>query len=231
MSNSTFIGTLGEKSLHAALKAWCARDGDLLEVEVDGSVIDIVRGETLIEIQTRHFYAMKRKLEKLLGNGKRVHLVYPVPQKKWIVRETAAGELISRRRSPKRGRVIDVFRELVRIPTVVVHQGFSLEVLLTYQEEVWRDDGQGSWRRKGWSVYDHRLLDVVEKAVFRTPGDYLRLIPDGPPRPFTNRELAEALGCRVGLAQKMTYTLRGMGVLEVAGKWGRVLTFVEKLGL
>ena len=46
------IGTLNEKPLHAALKDWCARPGDQFEVFVDGFVVDIVRGNLLIEIQT-----------------------------------------------------------------------------------------------------------------------------------------------------------------------------------
>ncbi len=49
------IGSLNEKSLHAALKAWCLQPGDQTEVPVDGYIIDIVRGDLLIEVQTRNF--------------------------------------------------------------------------------------------------------------------------------------------------------------------------------
>ena len=45
---SSEIGTLNEKPLHAALKAWYAQPGDRLEVAVDGFVVDIVRGDLLI---------------------------------------------------------------------------------------------------------------------------------------------------------------------------------------
>ena len=60
------IGTLGEKNVHAALKAWYARPGDELEVEVDGFHIDIVRGQVLVEIQTSNFSSQRRKLKTLL---------------------------------------------------------------------------------------------------------------------------------------------------------------------
>ena len=60
------VGVLNEKPLHAALKAWYAQPGDEFEALVDGSVIDIVRGDLLVEIQTRNFSALKRKLEKLV---------------------------------------------------------------------------------------------------------------------------------------------------------------------
>ncbi len=105
------IGLLGEKSLHAALKEHYAQAGDLLEAPVAGYVIDIVRGDLLIEIQTGNFSALKRKLARLLESHQ-VHLVYPVPAARWIVRVRVDGEIArARRKSPKRGRVEDVFSE------------------------------------------------------------------------------------------------------------------------
>lgn len=216
------IGTLAEKSLHAALKRWYDRSGDQFEVDVDGFIIDIVRGDLLIEIQTRHLYAMKHKLNKLLPDHTLL-LLHPIPQEKWIVRQTAAGEPISRRKSPKRGRPIDIFSELVRIPHLLTHPNLTLEILLTQQEEILRDDGKGSWRRKGWSLYDHRLLHVVDHLQLATTADFRALLPSALPQPFTNRQLADALNCRLNLAQKITYTLRKIGEVTVTGKQGNAL--------
>ncbi|MFQ5616687.1 MAG: hypothetical protein ACE5GO_09565 [Anaerolineales bacterium] len=224
-SQAPSIGTLAEKSLHAALKTWYAQPGDQLETRLDGFVIDIIRDDLLIEIQTRSFSALKRKFEKLLGGGRRLHLVHPIPTQKWIVRQTGRGTPIGRRKSPKKGRAIDLFHELIRIPHIVPHPNFSFEVILTHQDEIWRDDGRGSWRRRRWSVYDHRLLDVVGQIRFDTPADYLSLLPEGLSQPFTNRELAAALSCRVSLAQKMTYTLRKMVQIEQIDKRGNAHLF------
>lgn len=218
------IGTLAEKSLHAGLKEWYGRPGDQFEVRVDGFVIDIVRDELLIEIQTRHLYAMKRKLRRLLADHC-IHLIHPIPREKWIVREDAAGNFIKRRKSPKRGKILNIFDELIRIPHLLSHPNLTLEVALTQQEEIWRDDGKGSWRRKRWSIADQRLLAVVDQAVFATPQDYVAVIPDDLKRPFTNRQLADALPCPVKLAQKISYTLRKMDLLEVVGKEGNSLRF------
>jgi hypothetical protein len=60
------IGTLNEKSLYAALKQWYAQPDDLIEVSVDGFMVDIVQGDLLIEIQTRNLSAIKRKLTTLV---------------------------------------------------------------------------------------------------------------------------------------------------------------------
>ncbi len=214
MSN---IGTLAEKSLHASLKTWYGRAGDQFEVPVDGYVIDILRGSRLIEIQTGNFTALKRKLERLLPNHS-VHLLYPVAQEKWIIRQTAQGQPLSRRKSPKHGQTFDVFHELVRIPHLLAHPNLSLGVLLTQQEELWRDDGRGSWRRQRWSIHDRHLLAVCAEHSFATPADFVSLLPDTLPRPFTNRSLAVTAAIPPRLAQRVTYTLRHCDVLAMVGK-------------
>ncbi|MCB8991067.1 MAG: hypothetical protein H6664_07020 [Ardenticatenaceae bacterium] len=194
------------------------------EQPVDGSIIDIVRGDLLIEIQTGNFSAIKAKLAKLLP-AHPIRLVYPIAQEKWIVRETAVGQPISRRKSPKRGQLHDVFAELVRIPHLLPHPNLTLELLLTQQEEIWRDDGKGSWRRKGWSIHDRRLLQVLHSATFTTPADLLTLLPTNLPSPFTNRELATAMHGRMRLAQQITYTLRQCHLLTITGKQGNAHMF------
>lgn len=221
------IGTLSEKSLHAALKEWVAQPGDEFEVKIGRFVIDVVRGEQLIEIQTRHLYAMKRKLTVLLDEHP-IRLLHPIPQSKWIVKQTAAGSRISRRKSPKRGKLLDIFNELVRIPHLLNHPNLTIEVLLTHQEEIWRDDGKGSWRRRGQSIFDKRLIDVVDHAVYSSAADYLAVLPESLPMPFTNKQLAKQLKCNSRLATQITYTLRQMELLELAGKDGRSNLYQSK---
>jgi hypothetical protein len=215
---------LQEKSLHAALKALYARPGDTLEVRVQGYVIDIVREDMLIEIQTRNFAAIKQKLRALLETHC-VRLIFPIAVERWIMRVSADGEIVSKRKSPRRGTVDLLFRELIRFPELVAHPGFSMEVVFTREEELWRDDGRGSWRRKRWSIADRRLLAVVEQIVFETPDDFRVLLPDGLPEPFTTADLAAMRGSSRGLAQKMTFCLRQMGILDIVGKRGNALLY------
>jgi len=222
------IGQLAERSLHAALKEHLRQPGDELEVKLGRYVIDIVRGDLLIEIQTRHLYALRPKLRRLLDDGRRVHLVHPLPAERWIVREDAAGRPLSRRKSPKRAAVHDIFAELVRVPDLAAHPNLTLEALLIREEQVWRDDGRGSWRRGRWSLVDRRLLSVVASRVFAGPADYLALLPPLPDT-FTNADLAAALPCAPALAAKATYALRAMGLLAAAGKRGRANLFVVAL--
>ena len=215
------IGSLNETSLHADLKRWYARPGDSLETRVDGYVVDIVRGDLLVEIQTRNFTAIKRKLYALTEHHP-VHLIYPIALEKWIVRFAGDGETrLARRKSPRRGRIEHLFAELVRIPALLSHPNFTLEILFVKIEEQQREDGRGSWRRKGRSIADRRLLEVVSKIAFNTPADFSSLLPEDLPSLFTTRDLAQSLGAPRRMAQQMVYCLSRMDVLSLAGNRGR----------
>lgn len=226
---SNHIGTLRERSLHAAVKDWYARPGDHLEISVDGYVIDLIRGELLIEIQTRGFSPLKQKLERLTQQHS-VRLVHPIGHEKWIVRVEADGEtLIGRRKSPKRGRPEDVFDHLVSFPELITRDTFVLEVLMIQEEEVRCHDGNGTWRHPEWQRADRRLLGVVEQRRLGTPDDFRAFLPEDLARPFTNRDLMQAADLPLRLTGKVTYCLRRMGVLEVVGKRGNAQLFADAL--
>jgi hypothetical protein len=219
------IGTLSEKGLHAALKNWYAKPGDRLEEVVDGFHIDIVRRNLLIEIQTSNFSSVKSKLASLTQDHV-VRLVYPIALEKRIVKMAPDGTTIqSSRKSPKRGQIFQLFKELVSIPELVRHQNFSLELLLIKKEEVRLKDGYGSWKRKGWSIFDHRLIEVVVTYFFDAPSDFLTLLPSELPEPFSTSDLAEGIGQPRWLAQKMAYCLRNMGAIGIVGKIGNSLLY------
>lgn len=221
------IGTLNEKPLHAALKAWYAEPGDRIEVPVDGFMIDIVRGDLLIEIQTGSFSAMKRKLAALLESHP-VRVVYPVAAQKWIVRLGEDGEILGRRRSPRRGTAADLFAELVSFPALLDHAHLSLDVLLIHADELrQRGEGRRGWRRGGWVITERRLIDVVGRQTFSAPGDLLALLPDTLPDPFTTADLAAALGRPRRLAQQAAYCLRESGAITVAGKRGNAILYAR----
>jgi hypothetical protein len=216
----TGIGLLNEKPLHASLKQWYARPGDRLEVSVDGFVIDIVRDDLLIEIQTGNFSSIKWKLTNLVRDH-RIRLVYPIVQEKWIVRSgTRNGKGAIRRKSPKRGRMEDLFWELVSIPQLLSNPNFSLEVLMISGEEVRRYNGAKRRVRKGWLMEGRRLLEVLDQRSFGQSADWLRFLPDGLEL-FTTSDLASRMNTRRDLAQKMAYCLREARMIELIGKRGR----------
>ena len=215
------IGLLNEKSLHASLKEWYAQPGDQFEVAVDGFVIDIVRDDLLLEIQTSNFASIKSKLKDLVG-VQRIRLVYPIAQEKWIVKLAKGNSVgFTRRKSPKRGRVEDLFWEMVSFPQMLANPNFSLEVLMIREEEVRRYDGKRKWRRRGWVIEERRLVEVEDQRLFEEPADWRALVPEKLGGSFTTRELAETMGTGRQLAQKMAYCLRKVGVVGLIGRQER----------
>ena len=220
MTRMPGIGLLNEKPLHASLKAWYAQPGDRLEAPVDGFVIDIVRDGLLLEIQTRNLASIKAKLTRLV-DAHAIRVILPIAREKWIVKPAIAGRGISRRKSPRTGRVEDLFREAVNLPQLLSHPNFSLEVLMIKEEESRRYEAKRRyWRRGGWVTDERRLLEVVDRRLFEKPEDWLALLPAGL-RSFTARDLSETMGIRNDLAQKMAYCLRKARLINLRGKRGR----------
>lgn len=218
------FSTYAEKSLHAALKEHFAQPGDTLECALDGYVIDILRPvgdrSQCIEIQTRSLAKMKPKLLKLLERYP-VRVLHPVAYERTITRVDADGVIVSRRKSPRRGTVYHVFPELLSLPAVLLHPNFALEVVLIREEQVWVDDGKGSWRRKHWSMGDRRLLEVVGSVPLSSLDDFAALLPPDLPPEFDVTDLAKAVKQQKVLARKMAYCLRALGVIELIGRRGR----------
>ena len=215
-----------ESSLHSAIKKWYFLEGDRIEDRVGNFIVDIVRGDLLIEIQIANFSAIKPKLLRLLNDHK-VRLVYPIPKEKWIVhKSTVTGEIYGRRRSPKKGRLFDLFSELIRIPSLFSKGNFSIEVLMIEVEEIRCNDGRGSWRRKGLSIEDRKLIRVFERRTFEHKTDFLKVLPEDLPDPFSNRNLAESLGIPVKQARKITYVLRKIGTITHVSKNRNQMLFV-----
>jgi hypothetical protein len=219
------IGTLREKPLHASLKLWYARPGDLVEAPVGRFVIDLVRDDLLIEIQTRGFSSMKQKLADLLDLGHSVRIVHPIAVDRWIVKVDVDGEPVSRRRSPRHGDPADLFAELVSFPELVAHPGLAIHLILIQEEEYRRHSPDRSWRRKGWTVVERRLIDVVDTVMISEPDDLVELLPPRLPEPFTTQDLATALGRTRRSAQQMAYCLRHAGVVAPVGKIGNAVNY------
>jgi hypothetical protein len=222
------IGTLNENPLHAALKRYLAGPGDRFEVEVDGSVIDLVRPDgSLVEIQTGTFAPLKAKLTRLLKQ-QRVELVHPIAVVKWLVKEDDDGQVLDRRRSPRRGVIWDCFAPLVSIPHLMAHPHFSLAVLLVELEERRRHHPGRAWRRRGWVVHERSLLSVQASHTFPTAQSLANLLPADLPHPFTTADIANALPTNRSLAQKIAYCLRAMEMIQPAGKQGNTILY-EKI--
>lgn len=218
-----------ETSLHRQLKALYAGDDGLQEVMCEGYRIDAVRGGELIEIQHGSLAAIRDKIRRLLKRH-RVRIVKPIVANKLLVKlDQLGGTEIDRRRSPKRGTLLNVFDELVYFTRVFPHERLTLEVVLVDVEEH-RYPGRGKRRRrrrdgKDFQIEDQRLMGIVASQSFATAADLRKLLPRRMPRQFHTAHLAERLKTPRWTAQRIAYCLREMGAVEIVGKEGNAILY------
>ncbi len=206
------IGTLNERELHAQVKSWLAQPGDQFEVPIDRFVIDIVRGERLIEVQTGSFGRLRAKLSHFLPTHA-VTIVYPISAERWIIKQG------KRRKSPKRGTLHDIFEQLVALPTSLDDPNLSIELLLV-QDEIEReyDPKRKYGRRRGWMITARRLLKVKDWVRIENSADLLLLLPKTLPTPFTTADLADHANIPRRRAQQMMYCLHKLALVHRIGK-------------
>lgn len=209
-----------ETSLHRDLKARYARKGSRIEVPVGRYRIDVVSGKQLVEIQAGSLAAIRDKVRELLEDH-RVLVVKPIVADKFLVKRAEKdGPVVERRKSPKRGQLLDVFHELIYFTRVFPHRRLTLDLLLVDVEE-WRYPGHGRrrrWRERDHEVEDEKLLAVRGSYRLRTASDLAGLISCPLPRPFHTRQLADSLGVATWIAQRIAYCLRKMGAVREVGK-------------
>ena len=97
-------------------------------------------------------------------------------------------------------------------------------VVLPRDEPLRRHEAGRCWRRKGWVVVEHRLVDIVDRVSLPGPADLAGLLPAGLPERFTTADVALGLRRPQAVAERLAYCLRRLGQIEAVGRRGR---FVE----
>jgi hypothetical protein len=216
-----------ETSLHRELKRLYAGDDARTEVRLEGFRIDAVCGKELIEIQHGSLAAIRDKVRRLLQRH-RVRIVKPIVARKTLIKRSSKdGREVSRRLSPKRGQLLDIFDELVYFTRVFPHRRLTLEVVLVDIEEL-RHPGHGRrrrWRKNDFVVADQTLASVGDGMRLTRAADLLQLLPETLPERFHSGHVAEQLGVHRYVAQRIVYCLREMKAIKHVGKQGNTLIY------
>ena len=223
------IGTYKEKTLHAILKDYYAPDKSMQEISVDGYVADIYTGQEIIEIQTANFNKMRAKLNCFLPNYP-VTVVYPIARIKylsWI--DEATGECSKPRKSPVKGSVYRAFVELYKIKSILSQENLCLCFPLLEVEEYRLLNGWSQDQKKGSCRYDRIPRALLDEIRLEKPEDYLRLIPENLPEPFTALEFGKAVGEKKQIAGIVLHVLNYLNVLERCENRGRFYTYRRAL--
>ncbi len=219
------IGTYGEKTLHAVLKHYLEPDASCHEVKTGGFVADIYRESGIIEIQTRSFNTLRRKLAAFLEVST-VTVAYPVARTKWLTwldRET--GEVTKKRKSPKTGSPCEAFYELYKIKQLLTHPNLRLLILMLDIEETRNLDGWSEDKKKGSSRYERIPVDIIEEICINSIADYIKLIPHNLPGEFTTKDFRKASGLSLSTAQTALNVLYSVGAVTRVGKSGNTYLY------
>ena len=219
------INIFNEKDLHSELKLYLSEPNDLLESPYKGFIIDIKRDELIIEIQTKSLNALRKKLEKLLDVN-RIRIVHPILKNKEIILLSDKDNILHQRVSPKHGDFTDIFEELIYIPDLFRHINLEIQLLLVSVQEIRKDDGNGSWRRRGVSIVNTKLKEIHEIHLIKDPVQLLKFLPNSVvDSQFSTKDLSSAMSVTMNRAQKICYSLKKMRLIEPVGKKGRLQVY------
>ena len=158
-----------------------------------------------------------------------MRIVHPIAHIKWLRwMDTETGELTERHRSPKKGSVKDIARELYWLLPYLAEQRLTLCLPLLEIEETRLLDGWGNGGKRGSSRYDRFALALCDEIVLSSPEDYAAAFlppPDRLPSPFTAAGYAKASGLRGKAVYSMLRMLTDLGFLVPAEKRGRAATW------
>lgn len=215
------IGTLQEKTVHAVLKRFYEPDISHQEIRVGNFVADILRDDEIIEIQTRNFNAMRKKLDVFLEQYP-VTIVYPVIHNKWLywIDETT-GEVSKKRKSPRVGQTYDAYYELYKIKSYLTHPNLHLCLTLIDVEEYRLLNGWSRDKKKGSTRYDRIPVKLVDEFYIGDTTQYACLIPDGLPEDFTAKDFASCARIPLNRAQTALNILHFIKAVKRIGKKGR----------
>ena len=217
-----------ETTLHRQLKEYFCEPGARIEVKLGRYRIDVVNGDRLVEIQRSGLAAIRDKVNKLVCDGYQVDVVKPLVARKRLVKLTSVDGVVSSRRwSPLKASVLNVFDELLYFTRVFPHPNLRMLVPLIDVEEI-RYPGHGRRRRKrraDFEVKDRLMLDIYQTHVFANVTDLQSLLPPDLPKRFDTAELASGLGVSRHQAQRIGYVLRKTGVAKEAGKRGNAILY------
>ena len=209
-----------ETSLHQQLKRCYADRDDDTEVVMGKYRIDAIRGDELIEVQCASLSAIRRKCHDLLTRHS-VRVVKPVIVRTRIARaKKVEGPVTSRRLSPKRGNVLDIFEDLIYFIRIFPNPNLTLELPLVHVEQL-RVPAKKRRRRwgKDYRVHDVRLESIEATIELRQASDLFRLVGISEElESFNTLDIARATDRPRWVAQQIAYVLRKTGAIEAVDR-------------
>ena len=168
-------------------------------------------------LQTQGFDKLRSKLEALLLNYK-VTIVYPIPYIKQIYLINEYGEIISNRKSPKKGSALEIFKELYKIKSYLKNDNLKFKIIMFNSDEYRDQIPKKHVRSKGYKRNDQIVSEIIKEYDINKEYSLVNLLDDlNLPEVFTTEDVRKK-----GKVSKKTSSL----VLNILSCLG----YVEKIG-
>ncbi len=223
------IGTLSEKNVHASLKKIIEPDESKHEIKVGKFHADILNESGIIEIQTRNFNLLRKKLDFYLEHEV-VTIVHPMPRQKWLVWiDTQTGEISQKRKSPKLGSVQDAFVELYRIKQYLDHPNLRIQLFLIDMVEYRNLDGYSRDKKKGSTRNERSIEEIVDVICINSISDFQNMMPLGLGERFTSKDYGKLAKRNTRVTGFAINVLNYLGMIRAVGKEGRFILYEKNL--
>ncbi len=222
------IGTLAEKTIHAVLKNAYEPDEDYQEIPLEGYVADIYKDGEVVEIQTRGFDKMRRKLQVFLPLYPTT-IVYPIPSVKWLTWiDPDTGQMSKPRKSPLKGSEYAIFPELYKIKPYLNHENIRIHAIMIEMQEYRMLDGYSRNKKKGSHRFDRIPGELTGQVLIERREDFMQFVPVELEEPFVVKDFAKAARIGNSLAGLTLNILHDLDIVERIGKKGNAYVYMIK---
>lgn len=214
------IGTLSEKMLHSVLKNYYEPYTENHEIKVGGYVADIVGENGIIEIQTRQFNNLRKKLNAFLEVCD-VTIVFPIAKVKWLYWiDLETGETNKKRKSPREGTPSDIFFELYKIKSFLKNPRLKFCICVLEIDEYRYLNGWSKDKKKGSSRCERIPVDIFEEIYINDLQDYKKLIPCELAEQFSSKDFSKKSKLSLSHTQTALNILYFLEIVNRVGKKG-----------
>ena len=220
------IGTLSEKSIHSTIKDYLEPNKEYQEIKVGNYIADIKKDNTIYEIQTQQFKNLLSKINYYIKCRYKTIIVYPIAQNKyinWV--EPNNTEILERRKTPHKGVIQDMFKELYWIVNYLDNPLIELHIILLDVEEYKYLDGYGQNNKKRATKIDKVPTKINEIIQINSISDLNKFLPDTLPKEFTSKDFIKHSKCNKRWAGSGLKMLRENNIITVVRKQGNTFVY------
>lgn len=209
------IGEYKEKAIHFILKNYFEVDSNKMEVKIDGKVCDILNEYGIIEIQTRNFERLRKKIEIFLKNNE-LTIVYPIINNKRITWLNSKNDSDYNRMSPLHMNLFSSFKELYKIKEFLKNEHLHFCFVIMDVLEFKNLDGFGLDKKKKASSFNKIPLEIIESVYFENYKEFIKIFNDDEGE-FTSKTLAKKKKIKL---KDMQIALNVLNYLEIVTRIG-----------